>query len=284
MQPTINQVRARSVDKAGGCDILGGPDPVVPAFRISSRTLGAVEIDASNWLVALGEGLARLGTVDDLERIACEVLPNGTILVRDVRRGVGYVVQPLTSASPSPTEVTEDTEQVVPEPETSEVPVQAPRDRVGRWVDAIRAAVDTRQALRLTLEGATVLAPAEGGAILLEQANGGLLFSIAYGPQAPKLKNLVLPAGTGVAGFCVDHAVALTVNEAYQDPRFYAEVDRHTGASTRSILAVPIAQIDRVFGCVELINAADPRGFPASVLTEVGALADALAERLAARD
>lgn len=262
--------------RGGRCDILRAPVPVVPLYRISSRTQGSVEVEASNWLVALGEGLGRLGVVATLDRIACEVLPNGTTLVRDVRRGAGFVVQPLGGDGAFTRDETEETEQVA----FNDDEAALPEGLVGR-VSAIMAAPDRRTAVRAALEGAMATVACEGGAVLLEQRDGSLLFAMAAGPEAPKLKNLVLPPGTGVAGFCVDHAVALTVNEPYADQRFYAEVDSHTGARTRSILCAPVAIEDRVYGCLELINAPARTGFARDALADVTLLADALGERLA---
>lgn len=51
-------------------------------------------VEAGNWLAALGLGLDRLGVVADIHRLACEVLPNGTVIARDVRTGSGFVVRP----------------------------------------------------------------------------------------------------------------------------------------------------------------------------------------------
>lgn len=259
----------------GGCDILPWPGCVVPTFRVSSRTLGVVEVEATNWLVALGEGLERLGAVAALNRIACEVLPNGTTLVRDVRTGSGFIVQPLGEPVPEGVEPTD--EVALPPPVTD---ARLPDGFVG-WIDTILHAPDTRAALRTALEAAMGCVRCEGGAVLLEQHDGALLFAAAAGPEAARLKDVLVPAGSGVAGFSVDHAVALTVNEPYRDERFYADVDRRTGVRTRSILCVPVAVESRVFGCIELINALAPNGFPSRALGDVSLVGDALAERLA---
>ncbi|RME24423.1 MAG: GAF domain-containing protein [Deltaproteobacteria bacterium] len=55
-------------------------------------------MEASNWLAALGEGLGALGRIDMLQRLACELLPNGRVVARDVRTGRGFVVTPLDRA------------------------------------------------------------------------------------------------------------------------------------------------------------------------------------------
>ena len=56
-----------------------------------------VRVSADNWLAALGEGLAELGTLESLARLACERLANGRVLANDLA-GRRYVVEPLTPA------------------------------------------------------------------------------------------------------------------------------------------------------------------------------------------
>ena len=68
---------------------------MLPRYEVGSSDRSPVEVEASNWLSALGDGLLLLGIVGDLERLACEVLPNGRVLARNVRTGQGYVVNPL---------------------------------------------------------------------------------------------------------------------------------------------------------------------------------------------
>ena len=63
-------------------------------FLVSTRGVKPATVEAGNWLAALGLGLDRLGVVADIHRLACEVLPNGTVIARDVRSGSGFIVQP----------------------------------------------------------------------------------------------------------------------------------------------------------------------------------------------
>ena len=71
----------------------------MPRFEVGASDASVVEVEASNWLSALGEGLMLLGMVGGLERLACEVLPNGRVLARNVRNGQGYLVNPLGAAT-----------------------------------------------------------------------------------------------------------------------------------------------------------------------------------------
>lgn len=67
----------------------------MPSFEVSSSDGVPVRVQSGNWLSALGDGLEAMGLVARLERLACEVLPNGRVVARDVRTGQGYVVEPL---------------------------------------------------------------------------------------------------------------------------------------------------------------------------------------------
>lgn len=62
-------------------------------WSVTAKGLASVEVQGRNWLVALGRGLEELGRVPALQRLACEVLPNGTVIARDIATGTGYVVQ-----------------------------------------------------------------------------------------------------------------------------------------------------------------------------------------------
>lgn len=248
-------------------------------YRVSSRALGSVDVDAANWLVALGEGLGRLGVVANMDRLACEVLPNATILVRDVRRGDGYVVQPVSAEVAAALAAVEEEEiDALPDAEES---AGAPTADLVAVVDGVLQAHARDVAIRRALEGAVSLIPAESGAVLMQDRAGDLSFAAAVGPEAHKLTDVVLPAGSGVAGFCVARSVALTLREPYQDTRFFRRVDTMTGYQTRSILCVPVALEHRVFGCLELLNASNAAGFLPEAMGDAALVANALAERLA---
>jgi hypothetical protein len=70
------------------------------AFFVSTqRDSRKASVEASNWLVALGMGLDQMGIVTSIDRLACEVLPNGKVIARDVRTGTSFIVQAATPAA-----------------------------------------------------------------------------------------------------------------------------------------------------------------------------------------
>src|SRR5208337_1536221 len=57
---------------------------------------------------------------------------------------------------------------------------------------------------------------------------------------AARLAALRFPADRGIAGAALSSGEPQKVDNVQLDPRFYAAIDRQTGATTRSILAVPL--------------------------------------------
>ena len=89
-------------------------------YQVSTNDGEQVEVTGGNWLVALGLGLDRLGVVANIDRLACEVLLGGTVIVRDVRAGKRFVVQCMP----------DDDEPLVEieDPEADAEPLAAPAD------------------------------------------------------------------------------------------------------------------------------------------------------------
>ncbi|MDG1483954.1 MAG: GAF domain-containing protein [Myxococcota bacterium] len=71
-------------------------------YQVSTHSGEHVEVVGGNWLVALGLGLDALGVVTNIDRLACEVLPGNTVIVRDVRTGGRFVVQTVPDSISEP--------------------------------------------------------------------------------------------------------------------------------------------------------------------------------------
>jgi|SRR5688572_2024365 phosphoserine phosphatase RsbU/P len=66
------------------------------------------------------------------------------------------------------------------------------------------------------------------------------------------------PAGRGIAGAVFREGTLINLTDAQADPRFYTEIDRQTGFTTRTLLAVPLRGVDnQVIGVLELLNKRD---------------------------
>lgn len=241
-------------------------------FRVTDRARGSVEVQAPNWMAALGEGMARLGISGQVDRMSAEALPSGQIFVRDNRTGAAYAVLPLEDASEY-TEAVDLTEEVI-------VADIAPASASDEAEEVLRAAT-VEQATARALDAAHALVASEAGSVVLAREDDTLYFAAATGPGAEMLANVSLPAGTGIVGFSVDRCTSVALKDAYADPRFFKPVDTVTGTRTRTLLCVPVALDGKVFGCLELINAVSEGGFTRSDMSDACIVADALAQRLA---
>jgi putative ABC transport system ATP-binding protein len=73
-----------------------------------------------------------------------------------------------------------------------------------------------------------------------------------------------IPLGSGIAGAVAQSGEAIRIDDAYADPRFNREVDRRTGYTTRSLLSLPIKNMDgAVFAVAQLLNRRDGQPFDA---------------------
>lgn len=106
--------------------------------------------------------------------------------------------------------------------------------------------------LRAIISAARELLQSETGSLLLlDEEKNELTFEVAGGET---VKELRVPADQGIAGWVVQHGEPAIVDDVPNDPRFYDQIDRQSGFTTRSMLAVPLKLRDRTIGVVELVN------------------------------
>lgn len=86
---------------------------------------------------------------------------------------------------------------------------------------------------------------------------------------------LRLPIGRGIAGWVAQEGRGVVIADAYQHPRFYAEIDRLTLFQTRAVACAPIRSRGQVIGVLEAINPRQGSFAPDAllVLTGIGSLA-----------
>lgn len=102
-------------------------------------------------------------------------------------------------------------------------------------LDAILTAIGSRVASALRAERATVF--------LVDSATGELRSRVA---DLPELEEIRLPAGRGVAGYVADSGESVNLRDATRDPRHFQGVDRATGFTTQTMLAVPVRDRRRI--------------------------------------
>lgn len=254
----------------------------MPRFTIEGKDVDPIEIDADNWMSALGEALSLLGLrAEEASGIDCDVLSDGDISVRSpvgaftihetvetiARIRVGpatraqAVPEPRLGSLPFDLPLTATNPLEAPDPtespcyqaraDSAEVIVSEMDGRCATAFGGLDRAAASQAALDLLME----YVPAESGAVLLaESGSESLRFVAARGPRARQLVGQPIPSGKGIAGFAVRSGVALTVREAKKDPHHFGGVDAKTGYQTRAVLTVPIRAGKRTVGCVELLN------------------------------
>ena len=225
-------------------------------------------------MTALGLGLEHYDAMDSIERLACEVLPNGTVIARDISSGSGFIVreaeEPVEEAEMGPSLENQSVEGA-----NGGAPTSGLRAKLTRVTQA-----ETRgKACQAALVLARRLVTAESGAVILADRDN-LRFFASAGPQAQRLLGAQLPNDTGIAAFCIRQRRSVVLDDAANDPRHIGDIDRLTGYVTHALACVPVVYGDRVFGVIELINLPDNTTFSRRCVHELNAIAQALGDRL----
>jgi len=99
----------------------------------------------------------------------------------------------------------------------------------------------------------------EASVLVRDGREGDLRFLTAIGKVADQLFGVTIPAGKGIAGFVLSSGQPMAITDVGEDSSFYAEIDRHTGFSTQTILATPLRYNGEAIGVLEYVNR---RGLP----------------------
>ena len=80
--------------------------------------------------------------------------------------------------------------------------------------------------------------------------------------SATGVDKIVIPDSTGLVGKSVRNHKTVITNDPYSDPDFNRDVDKKTGYVTRSVLVLPVADINgRFIGALQLVNKNNDKGF-----------------------
>jgi phosphoserine phosphatase RsbU/P len=127
----------------------------------------------------------------------------------------------------------------------------------------INSITDFNELLSAILDVAGRVMHAEASSLfLINEATGDLELTIARGPVGEALAHPVkIPRGRGIASWVREHRKSVLVIDAYQDSRFYPELDRTSGFMTRSILCIPLFQQETEIGVLQVLNPLDKPQF-----------------------
>jgi transcriptional regulator with GAF, ATPase, and Fis domain len=125
----------------------------------------------------------------------------------------------------------------------------------------LAALIELDEILPYTIGRVKELVRVESAAILLLDATGEVLLFPYVDDEDPaviaRLQEMRVPRERGIAGWVVSRGEPLLVSDVAGDPRFYAEVDRSLGRTTRNLLCVPLRTRGGVIGVLEVINKRD---------------------------
>ena len=108
---------------------------------------------------------------------------------------------------------------------------------------------------------------ADRASLFLLDAESGELWSKAARDAGGELFEIRVPRGKGIAGAVAESGEPVALADAYTDPRFDPSADRASGYRTRSVLCVPIRDLDgRVFAVAQALNKRDGGNFEAADL------------------
>jgi GAF domain-containing protein len=94
----------------------------------------------------------------------------------------------------------------------------------------------------------------DGSLQLLDEETGELVFVEVQGPSRDALIGYRLPPGEGIAGWVTARGVPKLVPDVYQEPLFSPLVDQAIGFHTTSLICVPLIDLKRILGVIEVVN------------------------------
>ena len=120
------------------------------------------------------------------------------------------------------------------------------------------AHIELEELLPLVISKSREALDAEGVSVLLLDADRDELYFPYVAEEklevAQRLVGLRFPADRGIAGAALQSGKSIRVDDAQSDFRFYGGVDRHTGATTRALLAVPLVSPHGQIGVIQAVN------------------------------
>ena len=88
--------------------------------------------------------------------------------------------------------------------------------------------------------------------LLYDEKRSELWCLVATGMKKNEIR---IPSNYGVAGWVFQNSKQVIINDAYNDPRFYAEVDKKSGFRTKNILCVPLVNREgQCIGSLQTLN------------------------------
>jgi signal transduction histidine kinase len=138
----------------------------------------------------------------------------------------------------------------------------------------INTHLDLDNVLESVMSLTTETLEAESSALfLIDDETDELIFHIALGETANKIRSMRMERGKGIVGSVIESGHAQIVNDVTKDPHFFQEIDQKSGYTTRSILCVPLQTTNRLLGAIQVLNKLDDADFDDQDLVLCNAIA-----------
>jgi len=120
------------------------------------------------------------------------------------------------------------------------------------------ARIEIKDLLPFVIEKCRDALDAEGASLLfLDREHNEFYFPYVAGADpgvAHRLAALRFPADRGIAGVALKTGRSIRIGDAQQDPRFYQQADKASGAVTRDLIATPLMTPRGALGVLEVVN------------------------------
>ena len=120
---------------------------------------------------------------------------------------------------------------------------------------AVTSTLNLKETLTLITDQTTRLMEVAAASVALRDESGQeIWFAAASGEGSGAAIGLRMAYGQGIAGWVVSHGEPVIVPDVNADVRFFAEVDKQSGFTTKSILCVPLITKGHTIGALEVMN------------------------------
>jgi len=119
----------------------------------------------------------------------------------------------------------------------------------------LNSTLDLGSLLKKIISAAKELTDTEAASIMLiDPGTGDLRFEIASNIAPQDMEDIIIPKGSGIAGWVAMHGEPRVIDDVSQEPTWSNRVDDTIEFQTRSILAVPLRTHTKIIGVLEGIN------------------------------
>lgn len=272
---------------------------MLPPSDDGQRIGHTVVVEATNWLVALREGVAELGLDPRIERRGqCEIRSDQSVTITDRKRGTVVHLRLIARLPDERWAEVEPVERLRPQDRPNQVVARCSTEELDRVVadvlarqdvdvavdvvdlleqdlaamDALHGDVD--RASNLALEVALRHVPSRTGWVMLVDGDA-LVVQAARGSRAAVALDRRHPAARGLSGRCVATDQAVALSQAAEDPLMHDDLAHAIGLTPSSAACVPVRAGGEVRGVLQLLDRSSG-AFSGPDLALLGEVADHL--------